>query len=277
VVRLANRRFLAFHFDLNPFSPGGDLDAKAFVVRNRPDLAGFAVDPVGALIMTPSGEVLAEIDAFATAEELLQAMRDVLLRWPEIAGPFPTEAAPPSAIEAAEARIDLGDRRGAREILARDGSPRACLLLGKLARLEHDWEAMEAELKRVTDPALAVEVRMERAYRLWHTQEFEALARYLEGFPQDSPRYAEARYHEGLALYHVGKRKSALEVWRSMVRSLPQGPWVYRADWAYTTAIEGERREFSALGKRTSVLRRVGYPVENPDVTRPGGEPLRRF
>jgi len=177
-----------------------------------------------------------------------------------------------AALDKAKARIlfDLFDHAGARKVLEGVEGDEAAYLRGRLARFAGDWKAMKREYAPVLDPELQDDVRMELAYEPWSKGDFAALATQLKGFPKGSNRYTEARYYEGLAHFHAGKERKALKTWKSTIQSCSQDPWIYRADWAYTNAKEGEgRRAFSSAGPRTSLLNRIGYMGRrNPDLER---------
>lgn len=271
VVRLANRRFVPFYFDLSNRGFAGDPDARAFVVKRRPELGGRGVPTPPVLLMTPDGEVVGEVSNYASEDEVLRAMLAALKKRPEFDRPAPEEKAVTDPVARAEILLDLHDRKGALRALADAEGDRARYLEGHVFRLQGDWDAMEKALARVDDPDLADDVRMERAYRLWHAGDFAALRRRLQGFAKESNRYSEARYFEGLALFHLDRREAALATWRATIEACPEDPWVYRADWAFCGAqAEPGRASFSARGPRTSCLNRIGYMGRrNPDLAGP--------
>jgi len=105
----------------------------------------------------------------------------------------------------------------------------------------------------------------------WNQEEFEDLRDHLQDFPKDNSRYTEARYYQGLALYHLGEKKQALALWKETIRSNKQDPWIYRADWAYTNVKQGRRGGWviSGNGEVPSPLGRIGYMGgRNPDLSR---------
>ena len=107
----------------------------------------------------------------------------------------------------------------------------------------------------------------------WNQEEFEDLRDHLQDFPKDNSRYTEARYYQGLALYHLGEKKQALALWKETIRSNKQDPWIYRADWAYTNVKQGRRGGWviSGNGEVPSPLGRIGYMGRsNPDLDGPG-------
>ena len=222
--------------------------------------------------MTAKGEVLGEVGNYATSDEVLRAVIRVLKAHPEYDRSSPAENAATMPLERAEIRMDLQDYQGARAILEKEDSAQAQYLLGRLARFQRHWKKMEAHFQHVhvDDRDLAADVRMERAYRFWFNEEYGKLREHLKDFPKSSKRYTEARYYEGLALYHLGKKDEALAVWKETVEGSSQDPWIYRADWAYTSILDGKKKTFSTLDKGSSLLNRIGYAgTENPDLSGP--------
>lgn len=277
IVGLANRRFVPFYFDLAGAGFAGDAKAREFVVSERPKLGGARVPTPPLLFMTPTGEVVGEVSNYASTEEVLAKMRAVLKEHPRFDAPSAAEQAA-EGLELARIRIDLLDYDGARKVLAAiDGpeAPAAKYLLGHLARLDGDWEAMDRHFAKVDAEELADDVWIERAWRRWHTAEFEALAKDLEPFPRSSNRFSEARYLYGLARYHQGEKKEAIASWKTMIGACSEDPWVYRADWACDNAgREGGKKGrvvFASGGKKTP-LGRIGYMGRrNPDLDGPSG------
>lgn len=273
VIRLANRRFIPFYFDLSDRGAAGDPDARRFVVARRPELGGRSVATPPVLFMDSRGSVLGEVSNYASADEVLATMLRVLRENPELAHPSPHEEQVQDPVEKARIAMDLQELEEARRILKDAEGDRAAFLRARLARWRGDWEALEEHLRGVQDPDLADDVRMERAYPLWHAGEFARLERHLKGFPEDSNRYTEARYHLGLALYHQGRVEPAREVWKATIKGCSQDPWIYRADWAFCNTAEGaeDQRAFTSTGPRRSLLSRIGYMGRrNPDLEAPG-------
>lgn len=277
-MRLANRRFVPFYFDLSNSGVAGDAAARAFVVPRKPALGGNAVPTPPVLFMTPAGQIVGEVSNYATSAQVLAAMLRVLREQPTFARPTAEETALTDPLARAELRIDLQDPAGAAALLADQTSARARYLLGRLARWRGDWAAMERHLAAVEDAALADDVRMERAHRLWQTRRFAELEAALTGFPVDSNRFSEARYHLGLAVFHQGRVDAARAIWHKTVTGCSQDPWIYRADWAFCQAKQrGERRGFSTMGARTSLLNRIGYMGRrNPDLAGPPADAADR-
>ena len=269
IVRLVNRRFVPFYFDLSTRGFAGDAAAREFVVAVKKELGNRQVPTPPVLFMTPDGELLGEQSNYATEEQMLASLLRVLKEHPEYNEPGEDEKRVASAVERARIAVDLQDFAAARKALA--GQDGAHYMLARLDRFENRWVAMEQHLAAVRDEALADDVRMERAYLLWHLRKYERLAKHLADFPKESNRFSEARYYEGLALFHAGRKDDALEVWESTVTGCSQDPWIYRADWAYCNLKrEGGRGFFSSGGPRTSKLNRIGYMGRrNPDLKGP--------
>ncbi len=260
------------YFDLQDGAPAGDADARVFVVGARRELGGASVTTPPVLFMNAKGEVLGEVDNFATEDQVYGAMLAVLEKHPAFAEPSAAETAL-VGLERALWLFDLGQLDRARASL--DGVPgdAAQLLLARIARHERAWAVQERHLAQIGDAELALDVRLERAYALWFAGDMGKLRDHLEGFPREHRRFAEAQYRLGLAHYHGGESAKALEVWKALVVGCPQNPWVYRADWAYTSVKSGSSGGggFSTAGPRSSPLNRIGYMGRsNPDLEKPG-------
>ena len=259
---------MPFYFDLANRGFAGDAAAREFVVAQRKELGGRGVPTPPLLLMTPGGKVLGEVSNYASADKVLGVMRRVLAEHPEYNRPGEDEKRVEDALGRARILIDLLDYEGARKALAGSKDAAARYVLGRLARRDGDWKSMEKQFSGIDDAGLKDDMRVERAYRFWVGGKFKELRDHLDGFPSKSNRYSEARYLEGLALFHVGSKDKALEVWKSTIQGCTQDPWIYRADWAYCNAKQaGKRRSFSTRGPRTSLLNRIGYMGRrNPDL-----------
>lgn len=274
IIRLANRRFVPFYFDLADRGHAGDRDARRFVVARKKAYGGRSVPTPNLLLMNAEGELLGEVSNYASEDKVLAAMQRVLRRHPSYAawGEAEKRAAP---LAKARIRIDLLDYDGAREELKEIDGDEAHYLRGRLARFAQDWTAMNRHFARVEDATLADDVRMETAYRAWHGEDWQELRKMLEAFPETSNRYTEARYYEGLAHHHSGDVAKARQIWKSTIEGCAEDPWIYRADWAYCNAGQkrGGRRGrvvFSSNRKGDSLLGRIGYMGRrNPDLDGP--------
>lgn len=260
---------MPFYFDLSDEGAAGDPDARKFVTRVRKDLAGNSVAPPRLFAMTPDGEVVGSADNDSSAEEVLKMMLEALEEKPEFAAPAEGEAGL-TGLDAARLRFELGDLKGALgEAKAIEG-PEARLFAAKVLRHRRAWADAAAELDRVTEERFADDVRMERAHGLWHGEKFEELRELLKDFPEKSARYTEARYYEGLACYHLGKKKTAAKIWKATIESREEDRWIYRADWAWADVKQGTRMAFSSADEDRTPLGRIGYMGRrNPDLSGP--------
>lgn len=261
MVRLLNRRFVPFYFDMFG-GHGADAGARAAIARQRPELARGAIGVNPILFLTPAGDIVAEILAdSATTPGLLAKLEQVLREQPDFARPAAGEERLTDPVERAELLIDLRRDDEADRLLADVDQPRAHYLRGRLARWRGDFAAMRSHFGKLDKVAeFADAVRMESAYELWQGREYEKLAAHLAGFPATSARYPEARYYEGLAHYHAGRSKEARALWQATIKASEQGPWIYRMDWAWSDSGKNP-------GLR-SVLGRIGYmgAYRNPDL-----------
>jgi len=270
VVRLANRRFVPFYFDLSTRGAAGDADARTFVVAARKELGGGGVPTPPVLFMNAKGEVLGEVSNYATEAQVLAAMLKVLKDYKQFNEATEAEQAVKTVVDRAQILIDLQQLDEAKKLLATEDSDPAHYLLGRLARREGAWDEMEKQFKQVKDKAFADDLRMEQAYRYWADKDYGKLRDHLKEFPKGSKRFTEARYYEGLAFHHLRDEKKALEIWRDTIKGCDQDPWNYRADWAYSNVKEGDRKSFSTTDPKTSLLDRIGYiGRRNPDLAKP--------
>jgi tetratricopeptide (TPR) repeat protein len=255
------------YFDLSVRGFAGDADARAFVVKVKPVLGNRGVPTPPVLFMAADGSLLAEVSNYASVAQVLKTMRDVLAKHAPYAEWTAAEKAT-AGLARASVHIDLLEDTQADAVLTKLKSEQAYYLRGRLARWRGDWEAMAEAFSKVKEKALLDDVRMERAHRHWQDGAYEKLAVALAGFPETSNRLSEARYYEGLAHYHAGRKARALKIWAATIRACAQDPWVYRADWAYCQLNRKRKRGvFSSAGPRVSLLNRIGYMGgSNPDL-----------
>lgn len=212
--------------------------------------------------------MLGSASNYATEAQVLAAMLQALRENPEFNKPSKMEADEFNPLAQARIAIDLQQYDKARAILLTLDSAESFYLRGGLARVRGDWDAADGLFAKVSKNTLADDVRIERAYRNWNDANFEKLVDHLPEFRKESNRYSEARYYQGRALYHLGKKDEAMKLWESTIKACSQDPWIYRADWAYTTLKQdGARGFFSRSGPKNSLLGRIGYMGRaNPDL-----------
>lgn len=257
---------MPFYFDLSNSGDAGDPDARKFVVAQRKELGGAAVPTPPLLFMTTDGKVLGEISNYADADKVLAGLLDILKKHPEFAAPAEAEKNVKDPIAKAQILIDLQDIDGARRVLEKEKSDEAQYLLGRLARFRGDWAEMDKRFALVKSAEYASDLKMERAYRFWSDGKFDKLRDHLKDFPEKSKRRTEASYYLGLAHFHTGDKKKAMEIWKTTIVKCAQDPWIYRADWAYSEA-KGGSGVFGATGGDGTLLKRIGYlGNKNPDL-----------
>ena len=294
MARLINRRFVPLYFDLNPGGAAGDREAREFVVRARPELAGMAVDTPPVLIMSPVGKVMAEADNYSTEDQLYETLRRVLREHPAWGRPSEEEeriareaeaGRTEAMVSAAEQFLDLGEFDRARAAYERvlerlPAGPerdRAAYGLGHALRLAGDLDGMERAFARIGRMAANQDdLAIERAHAAFSRGDIAGLRRFLAPFEPRPPaaRGAEALYLSALGRFHSGDAKGAEALWRRTIEEFPEDPWVYRADWALFDLENEGKRSFSTLDERTP-LGRIGYMGRrNPDLA-PRGERKR--
>jgi tetratricopeptide (TPR) repeat protein len=273
VIRLINRRFVPLYFDLQPGAPMADAKARKFVTDALEELAGPGVDTPPLLVMTPDGEVLKQIDNYASEDDCFHGLQDALAldaRWQGGTKSEVDVALHGDALARAELWIDLGRFERARALLAATPGPEAALRLAHLARLQGDFAAIEPALAKVDEPRFAADVHLERAWLRLHEGRFDEARAAAALVATESPRHSEARYLAGVVEFRDGQRDAALAIWKSLVTSCSQDRWIYRADWAYTQTLDGERRTFTTNDPKRSLLGRIGYMQRhNPDLEAP--------
>lgn len=266
---LINARFLPIYFDLNSSAPAADAGARKLVVALKPGLGKASVPTPPVLIVNADGELLAEVSNYASETEMRRALLQVLERHPQYALPDEAELKA-SPIHRARIAMLLDDDDGARALLAEESGDEALLLLAQMGRRAQDWASMRASLDRMSKGSSAVHEPLERAYAELAAGQYASMTDRLGTVDKQSPRYAEARYLYGIALYHRSRVEQAKAVWAALVEEIGESAWTYRADWAYSGADEsaGGRRSFSTRGSKT-LLGRHGYMGRrNPDLVR---------
>lgn len=272
IRRLVNRRFVPLYFDLDDGGAAADSAARAFVIAARPALGEGSVATPNALVMTPEGAVVAELDPYQAPETFLAELKAALRARPEFAQPSAAELGLSDPLQRATLALDLGELAEAQRLLAPLEGAAARYLAGHIARLRGDVEAMEREFARVEALAGTGDLRddllVERAQAAWRAGDFPRLTALTSAVSGSSTRATEAHYLRGLAAFHGGARAEALALWRTNVETHAEDAWVYRSDWAYTELQGGSGvLQFAAPGASKSLLGRIGYMGRaNPDL-----------
>lgn len=269
VIGLCNRRFVPFFFDLNDRGAAGDAGAREFVVARKKDLGGRMVSTPPVLVCTADGEILAEIDNYASEDVVVRRLREVLAKHPEFAVPDAAEAASTEPMARARLAIDLGEYEAAVAALTAVAGDAARLMRVRAMRLAGESEGISGELDAITATDLAADVALERALLARQAGDHARVRQLLQEFPATHPRFSEARYHLGLARFHEGAVDDARTIWRELVTTAPQDRWVYRADWAYSVARQQQLQRAFATGGKSTLLGRIGYMGRrHPDLER---------
>lgn len=270
VSALLNRRFVSFYFDLDTGGAAGDAAARKAVVAVRPNLRGMTVVPPPVLLMSPdASRVLGEINNFASEADVLAGLLEALERHPEYAKPADGEDAG-TPIQRAVVLAELQRTDEALKLLEGVEDDAATLLRARLLRKSGKAARARKLLDRISDPELAIAVRMERASVAWQAGEFEDLEKLLAEFPADHARATEAAYYRGLAQYHLGDIEDAKATWKRLIAEFEHDRWAYRADWAFFEASQADDGfvTLSSSGSKT-LLGRIGYAGrQNPDLAR---------
>jgi tetratricopeptide (TPR) repeat protein len=272
IIGLLNSRFVPFYFDLGKGSPAGDDAGKAFVVAVKEELGGMSVPTPPVLLMTPEGELLAEVSNYASEEEVLGALRKVLEDHPEFAHSAAGEQELPR-LERARIAHWLGDDEAARALLSRDRSQGESLFLAQIARRAGEFEKAVAALVELDRESRAADLALEHALIAWRQGQYADMLEALEAYPPEGARAAEAQYHTGLAQFHLGDPKTARSTWSALVDRFGENRWSYRADWAHSQTrdkgLAEQKRSFGTTGGKT-LLGRHGYMGrQNPDLSPP--------
>lgn len=109
---------------------------------------------------------------------------------------------------------------------------------------ESDKSPHSPEPKKIDQTGIEY-VRMEHALLHWSAGEYAQLLETVSGFPEKSNGAVEVEYYRGLAQYHLGEVGTARLIWKQLIKSSSEGPWIYLADWAYCESGRGE----SLLGR----------------------------
>lgn len=117
---------------------------------------------------------------------------------------------------------------------ASEGEVLDTLRLARIARRANDRDKAESLLGELDGQQQGGDIALERALAAFSVGEHQQMLRLLLGIEEKHPRAAEARYHLGLAQYHLERRTGAAS------SSAPPGRsacWAGTATWAWTIRI----------------------------------------
>lgn len=254
------------YFDLGQREPAYDADAKGMVVKLDKRLRGSAVPTPDVFAATAGGEKLGVVSNYASEDQVLTMMRQVVQGNPDLMAEHADEAK-----RRAEARSWLryciGDTQGARDRLTAPKEPAQALMLARIERWEGHLEAARSALsasKTVASGDRTLELgKIELA-----DENFEEALAAFEAVPHDHAGRSEADYHRGVAMFHLGHKQVARSVWLALIQRFGEDRWSYRADWALAGSNDKKQRRtsFSTTGSK-SALGRHGYiGRSNPDL-----------
>lgn len=272
IAGLLQLRFVPFYFNVYEGAAAYDEQAKAFVARVKKEFGKEEQSFSGGtpiLFMTPKGELVGEVGPYMACDDVLAQMLKVLKKNDAYDAPSDVEKTTKDPLVRAQQLLARQDLKQAESLLAKEKSPAALLLRLKVARLSGDWKKHAKLLADLRGDGIEDHAALERALGLCHEQEFAKAVKVLAGVGDGDERHDEARYLEGVALFRAGQRDQALGVWKTLIEGRPQGPWIYRADWAYVNVLSGDAGASSGSngGRCPSLLGREFYAgPRNPDL-----------
>jgi tetratricopeptide (TPR) repeat protein len=288
-VKLINRRFVALAFDLAPMKLEGqgvsigamsDPDARRFTLEADPDLEGDAVDTPPVLIATWNGDVVGRISNYATEDEFLRELVDVLAGHPEwnddrdLKAKSSEAAARPDDVAAQldliSLRMEVGqlDRAlgelGRLLLRCRDDRDRRLVLRQMMHAgwITQNLAVVDSAMKKLDPKEIAgdADLELEWAHVLALRKDFAgAKAKAAAALSSSSPsRKSEAAYVVAVAQFGLGEIEQAKQTLRNVIETGPEGPWVYRADWGLSSIENPTKHSWTTADPKTA-LGRIGY------------------
>jgi hypothetical protein len=269
VVRLIQRRFVPYYFELDERGARYDETAAKLAMELCPDLAFPSVMPTPPVILaTPEGKLLSTVSVYVSAADFLDSLASAVAQNEPYGELTASEAGLESRTERAQVLHDLRQLDAALEALGDDQSSHAWFLRGAIAQEQERWDEMDAAFKMVTDDNWKNEISVRELYRYWTIRNLDGIRQLAASLAPDHPRHQEAMYYLGLACYHSGDRDEALRVWGDSIQAHPDTAWSLRLDWTRGQAIRGPDAPMLE-GPPESLLNRVFLsPHGNPDLKR---------
>ncbi len=279
VAGLLQHCFVPFYFNTFEETAAYDEQAKAFVVRVKKEFGKQEQTFAGGiplLVMTSEGELAGELGPYMTADDVLAQLLRILEKNEAYDKPSEAEKAVQDPLVRGRLLLARADLEKAESLLKKEKSSEALLLRVKIARFGGDWKKHSKLLDDLQETELGDDYLVERAWNYLADGEIERAAKAASMVGAAAVRSDEARYLEGVARFRISRRDDdakfrgeALEIWKTLVQSRPQGPWIYRADWAYVNALTGDAGAISGSydGACPSLLGREFYVgPKNPDL-----------
>ena len=279
IAALLQARFVPFYFNTFRETPAFDERALAFVVRVNEEFGKEEQSFDGGmpvLFMAREGELVGEVGPYMSCDEVLTQMLRILKKNSRFDAPSAAEKAVTEPLERARHLFARQDLDGAESVLKKLSSSEALVLRAKVARLAREWKRHAKLLDELQKAGLEDDHMVERAWNCLADGEVERACKAAGKVGASGARSDEARYLEGVAYFRLGRREKggswnerALGIWKTLIQTRPQGPWIYRADWAYVNALSGDAGAISGDydGACPSLLGRAFYAgPKNPDL-----------
>ncbi len=256
VVKLINRRFVPYYFEMDALATMYDKSAAEIMVRTISELRFSATMPTPPfVVMTADGKSLGDVSVFSTADKLLESLALLLHESAEHSQLNDSEKSL-DVIEQANILFELRDLDAAIEMLGNDQSSAAWFLRGMIACERSDWAEMKGAFRMVTDESYFSGMEIQEIHRLWATGNYQALKSRVSTLSEEFPFWDEATYYAGLAYYHSDEIERALEIWEKGITTHPESPWALRMDWTRGIAKYGPERPLMMNHRPESLLGR---------------------
>lgn len=267
---LIDVRFVPFYFNCFEETAAFDQQALDFVVPEKKEFGkenqSFA-GGIPVLLMTPQGKLVGEVGTYMSSDVVLAELQRALKKNASFDAPSKAEKAAREPFERGRFLLARGDLEGAESFLRKDAGAEALVLRARIARLSRDWKKHKKLVAEMKAPEVEDDAAVERARALLEEGQFAKAAAELHGVADSSERVDEARYLEGIAHLGAKDRDAALAIWKALVEGRPQGPWIYRADWAYANVLSNPGPSPGMDGSCPSLLGRESYAgPRNPDL-----------
>jgi hypothetical protein len=270
VVRLIQRRVVAYGFDMDRQGARYDEDAAAIAISICPDLKFPSIMPAAPILfITPDGTELGQIDFFCTPDAFLEVLTAVVsgnVAYNELTA---AEAALEDPTARARVLYDLRQFDRCLALVEDDQSSEAYFLRGAIARERGEWADMKAAFKMVSDERRKPDIQMHEILRFWEIGNFEGIKSIVTGLNRRFPHYQQAMYYLGLAMYHTGETEEAAKVWEDAILADPESAWALRLDWTRGLAKSGADSPMLSRNSQDSLLKRKYLsPQGNADLKR---------
>ncbi len=270
VVDLLNQRFVPYYFDMDSAGDLYDATATQLAMELYPDLRYLSSMPTPPLLfMTPQKKFLGYASNFLSGQELLEKMIAILDENPIYGQLTAAERALEDPLQKARLLLELRQLDAAMETLEGQETSEAWFLRARIAREQGEWLSMKNSIKMITEKKYLQEIEVENILRYWAVQNLEAIKMKAVDIDNENPRFQEAMYYLGLALFHSNDVDQAIEVWQKAIQANPESAWANRLDLTQGLARLDPGTYLSSRDTIPSVLNRVYLcPNGNDDLNR---------